>query len=712
MKTRFARINQRAVAANRSCVNAAGKACVAVALTLGCAVTAAAPNNEALEVVVTAKRLPSSRLDFPGSLTRLDGDSLAFTGATHHSESLNRIPGVYVQRGSGQESLPAIRSPVLTGPGSCGAFLVLEDGLPLRPVGFCNVNELFELNYEQAGAIEVVRGPGPAVYGANALHGIVNVISPDPGELPPFGFAIEGGSDDYQRVSFRSGTDAIGEGAGVYGIFTRDNGFRAESGFDEAKLNLLADTQLASGTLRLRASGTVLNQETAGFVIGEDAYRDPALRLSNPNPEAYRDAWSTRLAAHWSREPCTGCSDSIAAVLRRSEMDFLQHFLLGKPVEHNEQTSLGVSAAIQRPLRDDLTFHTGVDAEVSDTDLLESQQGPTLDGAPAARAIRPAGRHYDYNVKARTAGAFGALDWRFAPRWRLGAALRLEQTQYDYDNLMIAGNTDENGVACGAGGCLYSRPEDRDDRFSNVAPKIDVTYELTENQRLYLASARGFRPPEMTELYRLQRQQTFADLDSERVDSVELGWMGGDERIGWTLAAYTLEKRDVILRDANAFNVSDGRTSHRGLEYELHVRPLDWMRVDAAGTVAWHRYDFSQAVEGGETITEGKDIDTAPRNAHHLAVGVQPFARTTAELELLHVSEYFVDASNEHRYPGHTLVNTRVSYELAPNWQTTLRVTNVFDRRYADRADFAFGNYRYFPGRDRSWFLEIAYAGR
>ena len=34
----------------------------------------------------------------------------------------------------------------------------------------------------------------------------------------------------------------------------------------------------------------------------------------------------------------------------------------------------------------------------------------------------------------------------------------------------------------------------------------------------------GFRPPETTELYRLQRQQSVADLDSENLDSVELGW--------------------------------------------------------------------------------------------------------------------------------------------------------------------------------------------
>ena len=41
---------------------------------------------------------------------------------------------------------------------------------------------------------------------------------------------------------------------------------------------------------------------------------------------------------------------------------------------------------------------------------------------------------------------------------------------------------------------------------------------------MYVNASTGFRPPEMTELYRLQRQQSGADLDSESLDSVELGW--------------------------------------------------------------------------------------------------------------------------------------------------------------------------------------------
>ena len=43
--------------------------------------------------------------------------------------------------------------------------------------------------------------------------------------------------------------------------------------------------------------------------------------------------------------------------------------------------------------------------------------------------------------------------------------------------------------------------------------------------------------------------------------------------------------------------------------------------------------------------------------------------------------------------------------------RASLRVDNVFDTAYADRADFAFGNYRYFPARGRALFLSFDYAG-
>ncbi|TLY60512.1 MAG: TonB-dependent receptor [Gammaproteobacteria bacterium] len=339
---------------------------------------AATDDSQLEEIVVTARRAPEPRLNFAGSLSRLNAQAIDLEGATHYSELLNRVPGVYVQRGSGQESLVAIRSPVLNGAGSCGAFLMLEDGLPIRPVGFCNVNEMFELNTEQADAIEVIRGPGPAIYGANAMHGIVNVITPAAKELSPLAVALEGGTNDYKRVKFKTSTDTIGAGAGMYGLYTNDGGYRANSGDEEGKVNLLADTQLGSGTLRIRGAGTLLNQRTAGFVQGFDAYGNPALRTSNPNPEAFRDAWSTRLAAHWTSEPCSGCSEALHAIVRRSRMRFLQHFLLGEPLQDNSQTSFEFSGAVSRPLPGRLDAQIGFDAEAASGRACDQAGRPAL----------------------------------------------------------------------------------------------------------------------------------------------------------------------------------------------------------------------------------------------------------------------------------------------------------------------------------------------
>src|SRR5512141_1002168 len=145
--------------------------CLIGLLSLAAAGSAwAAPSARLEEIVVTAARKQVLMRETPLSIARIGADDITLTGATHSSEVLNRVPGVMIQRGSGEESLTAIRSPVLTGAGSRGAFLFLENGIPIRPVGLCNVNETLEINTEQAESIEVVRGTGSALYGSNAVH--------------------------------------------------------------------------------------------------------------------------------------------------------------------------------------------------------------------------------------------------------------------------------------------------------------------------------------------------------------------------------------------------------------------------------------------------------------------------------------------------------------------------------------------------------------
>ncbi len=678
------------------------------------------PTTPPEDIVVTATREPISVRVAPASVSRLDGHDFASVGAKHQAELLNRAAGVYVQRGSGAESLAAIRSPVLTGAGACGAFLVAEDSLPIRPVGFCNLNEMFEVNYEQADSVEVLRGPGSALFGASAVHGIINTITPSARYLPRLFVGGESGSDSFKRISLGAahsfGLDSEPSIA-AYGVATRAPGWRDASGVDELKLNLLSDLDVGGGQLRLRATGTVLNQETAGFIQGFNSYRDESLARSNPNPEAFRDASSARVSAHFERAGVLGAEDTlqVAGIYRRSRMDFSQHFLIGKPLEHNAQTSYMVMGALLLP-RGAFSARLALDAETATTELTEFQPGPATDGAPAANAIRPAGFHYDYGVDSNTIGATVSLAYEFSPTFSATAALRADTTNYDYDNRMLDGNTDQNGAPCGAAGCLYSRPADRSDRFDNVSPRVTLAWSPNLGHHIYVNASTGYRPPEMTELYRLQRQQTVADLDSEHLDSVELGYKFSPlGPVSVNAAVFQMSKENVILRESNGFNVGDGATRHRGFEYEvtydanIGAQPLF---ISLAGTLAQHEYAFSRSIEGGETIVDGNDIDTAPRHVHALDVRM-PFGATRqwqAGLSLNLLGSYYLDAANTARYPGHEVANFRLSWTSANLVKVSLRVDNLLDTAYADRADFAFGNYRYFPARGRAAFLSVDYS--
>src|SRR6201986_2347149 len=83
------------------------------------------------EIIVTATREPTDSLTTPASVSRIGADELAELGPKHQADGRTGSAGVYIQRGSGAESLTATRSPVLAGTGACGPFLVTEDNIPI-----------------------------------------------------------------------------------------------------------------------------------------------------------------------------------------------------------------------------------------------------------------------------------------------------------------------------------------------------------------------------------------------------------------------------------------------------------------------------------------------------------------------------------------------------------------------------------------------------
>ncbi|MEN9704153.1 MAG: hypothetical protein RLZZ393_32 [Pseudomonadota bacterium] len=682
-------------------------------LTVGAVVGAllagpALADNGLEEMVITATRRAEPLRNYAGSLSQIGSADIEDVAATHHAGIMNRSAGVMFQRNSGQESLTAIRSPVLTGPGSCGSFLFLENSIPVRPVGFCNVNELFEVDTEQARTIEIGRGPASALYGSSAMHGSVNVIQPTPRELPLLGLRVEQGPSDYFRA--RLATRALGDSTdfGLSMLGEYDGGWRDHATTKQQKLVGSMEHRFEAGTASVTLSASNLAQQTAGFITGFEAYRNPAAARSNANPEAYRNAHSVRLLGHVELPMSDDTTVDIRPFLRSSRMDFLQHFLIGKPMEDNGQDSGGFMLTWDRHGSGGRHVVAGTDVEVGRDTLVEYQPKVATDGSAAANAIRPKGYHYDYTVNTLTRAVYGHLEQPLGP-FKLTLGARGEWVAYTYDNHLIAGNTRDDGTTCGAAGCLYMRPADRKDGFANFTPKASLAYAFADSQLIYGNAARGYRAPDTSELYRLQKQQNIATLGAERIDSLELGWRGTAGRLRYAIAGFTMQKDNVIFRDSTGFNVGNGRTRHRGVEYELDWSATPTLTISVAGTAAKHAYDFSRSIDGGETVVAGRDVDTAPRRLRNARVAWRPMEKASFELQWQHVGRYWTDAVNAHLYAGHDVVDLRGSWRVSPAWKLAARLDNVMDKAYADRADYAFGTYRYFPGRGRTLFLELAY---
>ncbi|HCY04436.1 MAG TPA: TonB-dependent receptor, partial [Gammaproteobacteria bacterium] len=474
-------------------------------------------------------------------------------------------------------------------------------------------------------------------------------------------------------------------------------GYRDDSGYGQQKLSLSHLAEVSGWAVRSHVTATLLNQETGGYVRGEKAYADADLRTTNPNPEAYRDAWSLRLNSELTRDAWT-----LKPYIRRSQMAFLQHFLPGQPLEENDQSSLGlivergISMASSR-------LSIGSQVELMSGGLREFQDQPTT-GSRFLVATRPAGLHYDYDVSSTLFAAFYNLEYSLSPNARIVHSLRAETLQYDYTNNHIVGNTKDDGTACGFGGCLYTRPASREDEFTNLGVRIGVEREV-QGGMIYATASSGFRPPQITELYRLRGGQTIADLNSERLAALEIGVRNE----GIAIAMFAGNTRNYLFRDSEAYNVSDGRTRSRGLEVTLN-HGLGSHDLALAATYARHKYAFDRAADGREAISSGNDMDSAPRWFGQASWSTRISSVLRHELELSAVGPYYLNAANTAKYEGHSVLNWRAQWQPRADVEWSLRIMNVLNAKYADRADFAFGSYRYFPAMPRQVYLGVRLA--
>lgn len=640
-------------------------------------------------MVVTANRSKTTLLSTASSVDAIDSSALDLIGHQHISQALSRISGTWISRGNGQEHLTAVRSPVLTGAGGCGAFFMAVDGISLRAPGFCNANQLFDANSEQAQSIEVLRGPASTLYGTNAVHGVINILSPDAFSDDANYLAVRAGRDDHIKTSLGFRSQQKNSAFAVFTNLTQNNGYQADSGYDQQKLTAVYEHKGEVWENKTLVDMANLNQETAGFIQGFEVYRDAQIRRSNPNPEAYRDAKSLRAYSAFSRELDTG-KLTLTPFLRWNEMAFLQHFLPWKALEENSSTSVGLQAQYYYA-SGDLSVTAGIDTDFTQANLKESQ---AQDFSPTI----PAGDHYNYDVDATQIGSYVQLQWQLDD-FLITAGGRLEYINYDYDNLLPDGSACSIEVA----GCRFSRPSDQEVDFTVFSPSLSLLYSLNNEQSIYAKFSKGYRAPQATELFRLQNGQEITDLDEEKMDALELGWRLYTDSFNINASVFMQDKSNFIFQDSNRQNVSNGETEHNGAEVSASYNLNENVYINANISYAEHNYTNDLTL--ARTSIKGNEIDTAPQFMGSAQLGWNINTSLITELSLQRMGNYYLNPENSAEYAGHTLLDLNLRYAYSEQLVFNANIYNLLDEDYAERADSAFGNYRYFVGQPRRIFL-------
>ena len=291
-----------------------------------------------VEVTITSKE-PVTIARAPAAIYVLTSEDIRRSGATSIPEALRLVPGVEVARIDSNKWSLGVR-------GFAGrlsrSVLVLIDGRSVYTPLFAGVYwEVQDTLLEDVDRIEVIRGPGGTIWGANAVNGVINIVTKNSKDTHGMLVSAGGGNVDQGFVNFRIGSGNKDKNFNyrIYGKgFTRGSEFHSDGReFD--------DWRIGQGGFRTdwnpneRDTLTIqgdLYEGTAGQRVAITSYSPPSIT----NVEQAAKLAGGNLMGRWKRDLATGSDIQVQAYYDRTnredvslaearntfDVDLLHHF--------------------------------------------------------------------------------------------------------------------------------------------------------------------------------------------------------------------------------------------------------------------------------------------------------------------------------------------------------------------------------------------------
>ncbi len=614
------------------------------------------------------------------SVTVIDPADARQTVVNHLEEVLGWVPNVNFASGASRARFLQIR-----GVGERGQFSeplnpsvgVLLDGVDLSGIGTAATT----YDVEQ---IEVFRGPQGTLYGANALAGIVNVVSNDPT------------AEFYSRVDLDLGNyDEIGIGAVLSGPMAQQLSGRlavrqyGSDGFIDNQFLGVDDTNdrdelTVRGKLLFQPSERSELMLTVGFIDIDNGY--DAFSLDN-------DRNTLSDAPGFDRQETLYASLQIDQALANG-------MTLGGYVAHADTDSdygydedwtfagfdpIGYTST-DRYQRDRQT--TSVDLRLLSPDTLQLFDrnadwvlgvfGLTQDvDLQRTYTFADADFFSDYGVDRYA--AYGELGLQLTDSLRVAGGLRLERLEVSY--------ADSSGVSF--------KPVD-----TTVGGRFVVEYTTPGEQLLYGTLSRGYKSGGANADGTLPEE--LREFDLEELWNVEVGFKGGyaDGR-GSLRASAFLMKRDNVQSSASFVQVrEDGSAefisyisnapegTNFGAEIETRFVVSPSFTLFASAGLLEAEYDNFVNASGNDL--DGRDQAHAPNYQFFAGIEISPVERWFARVELEGRDAFFFSDSHNERSRSYELLHASVGYE-GDFWHAKLWARNLTNQETFVRG-FQFGN--------------------
>jgi iron complex outermembrane receptor protein len=698
---------------------------------------APAQGVEIEEVVVTARKREESLQEVPDAVTAFTADTLQNYGIEYAPEFMDLIPNLSFRDGRAFSKADFRMSMRGIGNGQQGwapvTFVV--DGVPADSLDSINSGAL--INVER---VEVLRGPQSALYGAGAIAGAINVVTRKPtNELEMRGRAGYGKGDDKNFSGVVSGPliqDKLHYRASV---FYRDWDGLIDSQSNDLDLDF-EEQLILVGELLLRPIEDLELHFKAEYIEEEhgSTYQD---KLSSPALiEVFNDATDPRrrfageeerefkkfsLKAEWEFPlatliSVTGYNDIDQDILSSicwddpdaPAVDF-DPLTPGAQVGCLFGTAFGSAAAPGDTVDNFFDAQDNYETVTQDARLVSPSQqrfrwmvgGQILDreafnGFDAGLIVAPDDAFltlfpaWDLREDFWW-GIYGQLAYDVTDRIELTFAGRYDETEHENTRYLDGEQTtilqvpDENGV-------LIDTQKINDDKFQ---PKVQVSYQWTDDLMLYFTWSRGFRAGFFN---------TGAFTLSEETENYEGGikstWL--DRRIVANLAVFHIDYSDqqfsqIINAPPFRVPVTIPETDIFGVEFEATWRANEFLTFGSS--VGY--LDSEQ--------TDGTRSPIAPKwTATVLADFVHPVwndwdLRFHADYD--YTSKMFLAQSEMTGIESKDFLNLRVGVENE-HWRATFYARNVLDTRMTTTQliNIAFGWVRQ-QNRPTMYGFELAY---